>query len=178
MEILLKGDMLVFSAADCCVIGIYSPVSNRLAGGHGGRDCLFDRAHLLKGAPPREPESIVQSLVRLFPRGERCELEAAICLSIGPGSFEHPWDHPQYGADNEKMCRYLQEKWGCTEGGSSDEEHRRGRINQFKLISAQLKAEGVTNIKVFDEIDTATDERLWSRRRGDKESNLCAIGRF
>ena len=107
---LQRGDAFAMSAAGCPVI--IATAGKRMIVAHAGRDSLIERAAVM-GAPARKHLSIVNAIVEAFKKqGTRAgEISMRMYFSIPTLSFEHRFDHPQYGAYNRALAAFIDDRW-------------------------------------------------------------------
>ena len=166
-----RGEAVWLRTADCpTIIGLNS-LTNEMIVAHAGRASLIDQEGVRTGQPSRNPESIVQAMCgQLCHLGRRvsASIEINSCCGIGPMNFRHPTDHPQHGAFNAKMNRYIAVRYGpdCFLNGDTS----CGALNLHQLIRNQFQLYGVPGDNIsHDKIDTANHKDcFFSRRGGDK----------
>ncbi len=167
------------SSADCLCVVAFSP-SGRLICAHAGRDSLFDRKKMLTGTPSRKNESVVDSIAELLGT-EFKETKFFLTCGIAPEHLVHSWYHLEHGATNEKMIKYLAERWEQSVPPGKEQE---GWINLKGLVTSQFEEHGVSaNSISTDGVDTYGDAGSdgrplwWSHRRGDgaKRNGILVI---
>lgn len=129
------GDAGIIAPADCAVI-VVTMCTGRVFMLHAGRDSLVDRHLLNTGTKKKRYESIVFTAWAEMSRKERLSSEWFILPSISSGGqFEHRFDDPKWGEQNEHLVAYLLRKYGhtCVSGHPS-----LGRIDIPAIIAAQL----------------------------------------
>lgn len=112
------GMAFVMSAAGCPLIiaeGKNAKQKTFVVAAHAGRDSLADRGAVL-GKPTRKNISVVETIIDAF---RLCDVPPdAVSMEmrywIPATSFEHRFDHPEYGAYNWRLFGFLKERWpGC-----------------------------------------------------------------
>jgi len=163
-----RGTAFFCVSADCPHIVVSSP-SGLVIAAHAGRDSLINRTSLLKTG---KNTSVVDNIMR-FVR-EPATLKVWTMCGIAAKYFEHPWNHQEYGFENEVMSRYAASlSPSCIVG-----EPAEGKLSLYEIIKAQFLQYGVRVENIHtDNVDTHSDRgrdneyRWWSHRRGDKERN-------
>lgn len=152
---------------------------------HMGFPSVFDRQEALTGLRSRKPQSVTESLLNAMgcsglKANRRKRVKIIIAFPISSKLFTYPWDHPEFGKDNERICDYLRERWGagCVPGNNGTSRHgsaREGRINLAEVITRQFVELGVPleNIGVILDSDLFFDTKhprggeLWYTTRGE-----------
>lgn len=172
------GQCFWMSTADCLVIVLFHEPSGTWIATHAGRASLIDLPLIQEGKEPRKHFSVVDSACELFRNkfgSDATEsVSAFMTCSIGPESFDHPLDHPDYGENNRKMLNYLLKHYGMTVVPN----YKKGMISLSELARRQLIENEVPAHRIgFDLIDTATDSSAeskyawWSHRRSFNEKD-------
>lgn len=190
---LLRGQTYGISLAGCALIIAMYPGNPhpgeqiKVAVAHAGFPSVFDRQEALTGLRSRKPQSVTESL--LIAMGcsglkvnRRKRVKIIIAFPISSKIFTYPWDHPQFGTDNEKICEYIRERWGsgCVPGNNGTSRQgsaREGRINLAEVITRQLVELGVPveNIGMILDSDMffgtqhARGGELWYTTRGQPQ---------
>ncbi len=163
---LLPGEGAVIVTGDCHTITLWSDVPNsKVIAAHAGRNSL----HTINHSHVDDVESIVNTAVAKMEIGA-VHLHARITAGIGADAFTHPLDHPTYGETNKDMLEHF------AKVGGADVYDQDGKIDVVEVIKGQLSDLGVpiNNIS-WDELDTASDNRLWSNRIDGKPRNTILV---
>lgn len=124
------GEALILSSGGCPLLTVIW--KSRVIAAHAGLKCLFDIDNANR-------ESVVDAALQHVGYKRRRSfdsLEVRIDFSINPEVFDHPWDHPEWGSKNEKLCRELEYRWGASVFAG---ERTHGRIDLIELIKQQLR---------------------------------------
>lgn len=165
------GEAFYIASGDCPTLVLYDPTWGRLVCAHAGRDCLWDRRHILEGAPARPSASVVTSAFACFNR-HPLRTRAFICGGIAGRNFEHDVESGDLASSNARMVGHFVDECGkfSVVGDSND-----GCLDLKFIIARQLVKAGLfPDMTGCDAIDTF-DDRLngeyvwWSNRRGDKQ---------
>lgn len=175
-----SNDAFVVSAADCALIVM--KVSNVLYAAHAGRDSLIDRGLINTGKPSKEHPSIVDGLMAPLVEVPRDEFEVFIGFTISKGPhFEHPVDHPEFGADNLRLIEAVAANFPSHEDVKlGDSFWKRGQFDMKGLIMSQFKKWGVTkfetdNVCTFSDKDKNNKHLWFSNRRTPTLRNLFIV---
>lgn len=125
-----------------------------VATAHAGFNSLVDRQNALTGIPSRKPESVIENLLTAMGcskqrANRRKRVGAVITFPISHLLFRYPWNHPELGEENRKICEYLLEKWGpgCVPGnngtGRGQGSEAEGQISLAEIITKQFTDLGV-----------------------------------
>lgn len=180
---LLPGQGYAVSSAGCPTIIAWYPGNPQTGDkvkvdvAHAGLDSLIDREEVLLGSPSRKPTSVTENMLRsmncLGERGyRRKRVQVVIAFSIPWQEFEHRWDYPGDGEDNEKLCKFLalSHGKGCLPGAE-----RRGCVDLAEIATQQFVELGVP----IENIKLITCEYLSSLRHTDgKEVWYSTRGEF
>lgn len=180
-------ETFAMSSADCALIVIKA--GNSVVAAHAGRDSVLDRIFIDSDGEKkgRDYFSVVDAAMASIPSSfPKKDIEAYIGFSISKGQhFAHPFDHPVYGASNQKMIHHLERYFPSSEDDYFDEGFwYRGEISLSWLIGEQLKKHGVSQIETdpmctFLDKD-ASDRPLWFSQRRKEDNgwrNLVAVVR-
>lgn len=167
------GEAFWLSSADCITIVVQNPATGVTIAAHAGRDCLVDKGRINHGHT-RCSESVVHAILAQFPKSVWKYLRVFLTCGIGPENFDHPCDHPTYGASNTKMVFDILAKWGAN-GKVLHGDHFAGKICLSELIRSQFITVGglQPHLIGYDGVDTyaakcrAGYPLWWSHRRGD-----------
>jgi len=168
-----RGTAFMMSPADCGT-GIAGDLGDDLiACLHCGTKSLIDvdaRAEGMKST--RVFESALQAALNYSGK------QAAKVFfggSIAEESYEHPFDHPEYGDTNRKWVTSVRDEWLAASSAASKIRTEKGCISLAGVFASQAYKLGVPveNIS-YDTINTAKPE-WWSNRCGDKERNLVLV---
>lgn len=127
---LRKGEALILSSGGCPMLTIMH--NYRVVAAHAGLKCLFDIDN------PERASVVDHALRRLDHQGNRTKdfVKVRIDFALHPKVYDHPWDHPEWGSKNEKLCRTLMHRWGSAVLVG---DHRLGRIDLIALVKQQLQ---------------------------------------
>lgn len=180
------------SAAGCiiaaiCYLGNEEKVLKpKMLAAHLGLKCLIDYKKMLGKTPSWFSESVVGKISEelALPPKEMARVKVILGFPIAPEQYEHRWDYPESGADNEKLCHYLVERWGeeCIMGWSDPKLRQLGRINLERIARAQLLELGISDIHstpCYERMLHSDGKPLWYTTRGpfreEKRRNLVLV---
>lgn len=162
------------TSGDCPTLVVFNPITGELYAAHAGRNCLWDRGHIIDGKPAREHASVVDAIMEKIPEAYQRFCKAFIYLGIAAENFSHPVYDSTYGAANQKMIDHFVETLGPTVCPDQQE----GKLAVKTIIREQLILWGIPADSIGQDMadtfgDKAEDGSLkWhSNRRGDKTRN-------
>lgn len=163
------------ASADCPTIIVIS-LSGLAIAAHAGRDSLFDNAALTRNPKlarlERKHFSVVDAIIeRIKPEEIACVF---ITCGISASYFDHPLEHPRWGAINRARTMYARILGKqCVLG-----DVKYGRLALKEIIKRQFEICGVNRNVIFSDgndtfsdLDAPGEYRWWSARRGNQERN-------
>ncbi len=172
---MISGDAFAMSAADCALLVVKA--GDRVFAAHAGRNSLFDRQCIDNGQQSKQFPSVVDAIMSQILKEHHERAEAFVGFTISNGAhFEHPVDHPKFGASNRRLLEWIADSY-FPEEELGDDFWQKGQLDMLKLIAVQLKKYGVTHITT-DGVCTFSDKNeqgnpIWfSQRRTPTMRNL------
>jgi copper oxidase (laccase) domain-containing protein len=165
------GQAFYIASGDCPTLVVFDPIGKRLIAAHAGRDCLWDREHVLNDKTAREHASIVDAAMLEFDDVPPEELKAFIACGIAAKNFSHSLTDPNLKSKNLEMIAALEKNCPIEFMGKDSA----GCINLREIIRSQLISHGLRPdaigcdaIDTYGDTDSTGEHYWWSNRRGDK----------
>lgn len=163
--ILRPGEGAIIVTGDCHTVAFHSenPAEPVIAV-HAGRNSLH-RVNHVHGV---ESDSVIFEALHRYE--DPSLVRARIIAGIGPDEFTHPLGHPKYGAHNRELLEYF------AQFGAANPEDQEGHLDIAAAIKGQMLASGMDENNIaHDNLDTTTDDRLWSNRQGETRRNTIMV---
>ncbi len=168
-----RGDAFAMSAAGCPVI--IAVAGKKMVVAHAGRDSLIERAAVM-GAPTRKHLSVVDAIVDAFRKqGTRAvEISMRMYFSIPTRSFEHRFDHPQYGAYNRALAAFVDDRWeNCMVRETSESMF----LNLEAVFVEQARQAGVRDLLATLSLDECLGLAHTRDEKDPRRRNLILVKR-
>ena len=108
--LLNPGETFIMSAAGCPII--LASGGDHFIASHAGRDSLIDRG-AVNNSPTRRHMSIVNAMIHEFRlrKVPITDVVMVMLFAIPADTFEHSFDHPQYGGYNRALYALINARW-------------------------------------------------------------------